>query len=130
MSDGFKVAYVGECRHDPRIVAEAQIAISLVHDGNDDLDFDSAKIQLLQPRFLRIGELWDIAHIHERRLKMAYSYTLFLNLLCVAGALTMGFSSLASVAVTNLGTYGLYVRTATSVRSLEHQILRSLTMHS
>ena len=127
---GFKVAYVGDCRLDPHIAAEAQIAISLVHDGSDSLDFDCATIQLLQPRLLKLGELWDIAHIHERRLKMAYNSTLILNLLCVVGALTWGFSSLASVAITNLGTYGLYLRTATSIRGLEHQISRSLTMHS
>ena len=35
---GFKVAYVGDCRLDPRIAAEAQVAISLVDDGSDSLD--------------------------------------------------------------------------------------------
>ncbi len=127
---GLKVAYVGDCRHDPQIAAEAQIAISLVHDGSDSLHSDTTTIQLLQPRLLKLAELWDIAHIHERRLKMAYNCTLIPNILCVAGALTWGFSSLASVAITNLGTYGLYLRTATSIRGLEHQILRSLAMHS
>jgi cation transport ATPase len=127
---GLKVAYVGDCRHDPQIAAEAQIAISLVHDGSDSLHVDSTTIHLLQPRLVKLAELWDIAHIHERRLKMAYNCTLIPNLLCVAGALTWGFSSLASVAITNLGTYGLYLRTATSIRGLEHQILRSLAMHS
>jgi Cu2+-exporting ATPase len=127
---GFKVAYVGDYRHDPCIAAEAQIAISLADDGSDSLDGGSATIHLLQPRLSKLGELWDIAHIHQRRLKMAYGYTLIPNLLCVAGALTWGFTSLASVALTNLGTYGLYRRTETSIRSLEHQIVRSLTMHS
>jgi cation transport ATPase len=127
---GFKVAFVGDCRHNPRIAAEAEIAISIVHDRDDNLDFDCAPIQLLQPRLLNLGELWDIAHILERRLKIACSSTLILNLLCVAGALTWGFSSLASVAVTNLGTYGLYLRTVDSIRGLEHQISRSSTMHS
>ena len=88
------------------------------------------RFTLLQPRLSKLGELWDIAHIHKRRLKMAYGYALIPNLFCVAGAFTWGFTSLASVAVTNLGTYGLYLRTATSIRSLEIQIFRSLTMHS
>jgi cation transport ATPase len=127
---GFKVAYVGDCCHDPHIAAEVQIAISLIHDGNDSLHIDSATIQLLQPQLLKLAELWDIAHIHERRLKMAYNYTLIPNLLCVAGALMWGFSSLAAVAMTNLGTYGLYLRTETSIRGLEDQIFRSLAMYS
>ena len=127
---GFKVAYVGDCRHHPHITAEAEIAISLAHDGSDNLDFDCAPVQLLQPRLLKLGELWDIAHIHEHRLKIAYRFTLILNLFCVAGALTWGFSSLASVAVTNLGTYGLYQRAVDSIRGLEYQISRSFTPHS
>jgi cation transport ATPase len=127
---GFKVAYAGEGCLDPHIAAGAQIAISLGNDESYRADCDPATIHLLQPRLSKLGELWEIAHIHERRLKTAYRYALIPNLLCVAGALTWGFTSLASVAVTNLGTYGLYRRTARSIRSLEHQIVRSLTMHS
>jgi cation transport ATPase len=123
---GFKVAYVGDCCLDPRIAAEAQVAISFVDDGSDSLDRDPATVELLQPRLSKLGELWDIAHIHQRRLKTAYGHALIPNLLCVAGAFMWGFTSLASVAVTNLGTYGLYLRTTTSIRSLERQIFRSL----
>jgi cation transport ATPase len=130
LARGFKVAYVGDGHLDPHLAAGAQIAISLGSDKSHSVDCDPATIHLLQPRLSKLGELWDIAHIHERRLKTAYRYTLIPNLLCVAGALTWGFTSLASVAVTNLGTYGLYRRTARSIRSLEHQIVRSLTMHS
>ena len=127
---GFKVAYAGDGHLDPHLAAGAQIAISLGSDKSYSVDCNPATIHLLQPQLSKLAELWDIAHIHERRLKTAYRYTLIPNLLCVAGALTWGFTSLASVAVTNLGTYGLYRRTATSIRSLEHQIVRSLTMHS
>jgi cation transport ATPase len=126
---GFKVAYVGDCRLDPRIAAEAQVAISLV-DGTDSLDRDPAAIHLLQPRLLKLGERWDIARIHQRRLKMAYGCALIPNLLCVAGAFMWGFTSPASVAVTNLGTYSLYLRTLNSIRSLESQVFRSLNMCS
>jgi cation transport ATPase len=130
LARGFKVAYAGDGHLDPHVAAGAQIAISLGSDNSYSVDCDPATIHLLQPRLSKLGELWDIAHIHERRLKTAYRYTLIPNLLCVAGALAWGFTSLASVAVTNLGTYGLYRRTAASIRGLEHQIVRSLTMHS
>ena len=125
---GFKVAYVDDSRPDPRIAAEAQITISLVDDGRHSLDRDPVAIQLLQPRLSRLPELWDIAHIHERRLKMACGYALIPNLLCVAGAFLWGFTSLASVVLTNLGTSGLYMQTASSIRSLDHQISRSLNL--
>jgi Cu2+-exporting ATPase len=126
---GFKVAYVGNCRLDPRITAEVQIAISLVDDESYSLECDPTTIRLLQPQLSKLRELWDIAHIHQRRLKIASGFTLIPNILCVAGALAWGFTSLASVAVTNLGTYGLYSHTAASIGSLENQISRSLNMH-
>ena len=124
---GFKIAYVGDCRANPRAAAEAHVAISLVAGGIGDLglDRDPAPIWLLEPRLAKLGEIWDIAHIHRQRLKVAHRYALIPNVLCVAGALVWGFTSLASVAVTNLAIYGTYARTAGSIRSLEHQISRS-----
>jgi len=122
---GVKVAYVGDCRIDPRIAAEAHVAISLLEGEINEMDHDPAPIWLLQPRLTKLGELWDIAHIHQRRLKVAHGYALIPNLFCVAGAFAWGFTSLASVVVTNLGTYTVYSRTAASIRSLERQISRS-----
>ena len=81
---------------------------------------------LLQPRITKLAELWDIASIHRRRLRVAHGYALIPNLACIAGAFVWGFTSLASVVVTNLGTYCVYSRTMASIRSLEHQIARSL----
>ena len=124
---GFKVAYVGDCRANPRIATEAHVAISLVAGGisNLDLDHDPAPIWLLEPRLAKLGEIWDIAHIHQQRLKVAHRYALIPNVLCIAGAFVWGFTSLTSVVVTNLAIYGTYSRTAGSIRSLEHQISRS-----
>jgi cation transport ATPase len=123
---GFKVAYVGDCRIDPRIMAEAHIAISLVGPETSDLAHDPAPICILQPRITKLAELWDIASIHRRRLRVAHRYALIPNLTCIAGAFVWGFTSLASVVVTNLGTYCVYSRTAASIRSLEHQIAKSM----
>jgi cation transport ATPase len=124
---GFKVAYVGDCRANPRAAAEAHVAISLVAGGFSDLDLDHdpAPIWLLEPRLAKLGEIWDIAHINRQRLKVAHRYALIPNVLCVAGAFVWGFTSLTSVVVTNLAIYGTYLRMASSIRSLEHQISRS-----
>jgi cation transport ATPase len=125
---GFKVAYIGDCRASPRAAAEAHVAISVVASriSDLDLDHDPAPIWLLEPRLAKLGEIWDIAHIHRQRLKVAHRYTLIPNVLCVAGAFVWGFTSLMSVMVTNLAIYGTYSRTAGSIRSLEHQIAKSL----
>ena len=122
---GLKVAYVGDCHIDLRTAAEVHIAISLADDEINNIDHDPAPIWLLQPRLTKLGELWDIAHIHQRRLKVAHGYALIPNLFCVAGAFVWGFTSFASVVATNLGTYSVYSRTAASIRSLERQISRS-----
>ncbi len=122
---GFKVAYIAEGHIDSRLAAEAHVAISLLANGINDLDDNHAAISMLQPQITKLCELWDIAHIHQQRLKVAYRYALIPNLLCVAGAFVWGFTSLISVVVTNLATYGIYTRTAGSIRSLERQISRA-----
>ncbi len=121
---GFKVAYVGDFRIDPRTMAEAHIAISLIGGETSNLDHDSAPICMLQPQITKLAELWEIARIHQRRLQVAHHYALIPNLACIAGAFVWGFTSLTSVVVTNLGTYCVYSRTTASIRSLEHQIAK------
>jgi cation transport ATPase len=121
---GFKAAYIGDCRIDPRTVAEAHVAISLAGGGPGDIDRDPAPIRLLQPRFTKLTKLWDIAHVHQHRLKVAHGSALIPNLFCTAGAFALGFTPLASAVVTNLGTYSVYSRTASSIRNLERQICK------
>ncbi len=122
---GFKVAYVGDCRIQPRAAALAHVAISLGTCDVNSLAHDPAPICLLQPRISQLDALWEIARVHRRRVTVARGYSLIPNLACVAGAFAWGFTSLASVLVTNLGTYSVYSRTAASIRSLERQIARS-----
>ena len=59
----------------------------------------------------------------HRRVKVAHGYALVPDL--VAGTLAWGFTSLATVLFTNLGTYGIYSRTTASLHSLDRQIARS-----
>jgi cation transport ATPase len=122
---GIKVAYVGDCRIDPRTAALAHVAISFGSRDVSDLAYDPAPICLLQPRISKLNALWEIALVHRRRVTVAHGYSLIPNLACVAGAFAWGFTSLASVLVTNLGTYSVYSRTAASIRSLERQFARS-----
>jgi cation transport ATPase len=127
---GFKVAYVGDCRAQEPVAALAHVAISFANSELGSLVHDPAPICLLQPRIAKLNALWEIALVHRRRVTVAHGYSLIPNLACVAGAFTLGFTSLASVMVTNMGTYSVYSRTAASIRSLERQIGRSTQRRS
>ncbi len=123
--EGLRVLYVGNCRTDPRVVTESHAAISLFGEECDDFGDDPAPFWLLQPRLAKLGPLWDVASIHRRRLKVAHGYALLPNLLCVAGAFAWGFTSLVSVLLSNLGTYGIYSRTTASLETLDREMTRS-----
>ncbi len=123
---GRKAAYVGDCRLNPRVLEHAAVAFSIVGEDEIDLDNDPASIWLLGRGVLGLPEIWDIAWIHKRRVASARGRAILPNLVCVAGAFAWGFTSLASVILTNLGTYSIHAQTRSSIRALERQINRSL----
>jgi cation transport ATPase len=122
---GYRTVYVGDCRGDRRLAAEAHAAVSVLDGGAADIAHDPAPVCLLQPRLTKLGVLWDVAGIHYRRLRVAHGYALVPNLFCVAGIFAWGFTSAASVLLSNLGTYGIYSRTKASLATLDREIARS-----
>ena len=123
---GFKVAYVGDCSTDPRTAAEAHVAISLLGNGISESYDDAAPIWLLQPRLSKLVELWDMARDSPAATESGAWLRPGPESPLRGGRFVWGFTSLASVVVTNLGTYGVHSRTAASIRSLERQLARSL----
>ncbi|MGC8640214.1 MAG: hypothetical protein ACP5XB_10110 [Isosphaeraceae bacterium] len=119
-----KVAYVGDCLHKPRVARQADVAISLSRGGLDNLDRNPAPILLLQPDLTRLGVLSEVTRAHRRRILTAQGSSILPNLFCVGGAFFLGFSSLMSVMITNLGTYSTYARTAAGIRGLERRLER------
>lgn len=125
---GRRVAYVGDRDIDPRIAELAQVSFS--HLGDNPVNADNtASIWLVGRIGEGLAETWDIARIHERGIRAARGQALIPNLLCVAGAFAWGFTSLASVVLTNLGTYSIHRRTQSSIRRLERQISRAFHHH-
>jgi Cu2+-exporting ATPase len=122
---GLTVAYVGDTVRRARGAREADVAISMAPDGIDQLDRNPAHLLLLQPRLDRLGVLHEVSRLHHQRSRVAEGSVLIPNLFCVAGAFFLGFTSLATVVVTNLGTLGAYTRTMAAVRQLERQIART-----
>jgi Cu2+-exporting ATPase len=118
---GLRPVWVGAAGAAPRLAPACHVAIA---HADDDLDLDlgtsPAAVLLLVPGLGPLADLWDIAGGHAERLRSAERSVLVPNLLCVAGAFTLGLSSLATVCVSNLGTYGVYSRSAATLRALRH----------
>ncbi len=71
---------------------------------------------LLAPSMEPLADLWDLAAGHADRLRAADRLVLVPNLLAIAGAFTMGFTSLTSVVLSNFGTYQVYKQTSSALR--------------
>ncbi|MGO9601578.1 MAG: hypothetical protein ACLP7Q_26670 [Isosphaeraceae bacterium] len=127
---GLKVAFAGNCLTKTRAAREADVAISLDPGGLENLDRNPAAILLLEPDLARLGTLYEVAQIHRQRILAAQGSAWIPNLLCVGGAFFFGFTSLATVAITNIGTYSTYARTTASIRSLERQFARARGRHA
>ena len=103
---GKRVAYVGDCRQYPQAAELAHVAVSLadvVHAGHDPAD-----AFLVGQELKNVQLLWDISRTRQGRQRVHASWTLLPNLLCVAGALTLGFTSMYTVLITNIGVLTVY----------------------
>lgn len=114
---GVKTAFVGRCHRRPDLAAVAHVAISLADDA--DVDSDPAAVSLLRARLGTLPDLWEAARAHEGEVRDAQKIVLVPNMLCVVGAFLFGFTSLTSVMISNLGTFGLYRRAVGPLRGLE-----------
>ncbi len=72
-----------------------------------------------QPRLAPLADLFEISRTHVSRVDQVQKLILVPNLICVAGAFLFGFTGLTAVMLSNLGTLGLYRRSADSLRGLD-----------
>ncbi|WZO98051.1 HAD family hydrolase [Isosphaeraceae bacterium EP7] len=121
---GRRIAFVGDCRRSTLAADAAHVAIALLDDRDEDLDAGRAGIFIQGGRPGPLADLWKIAGAHRDRVREAHRLILVPNLFCIAGAFFFGFTSLASVLVSNLGTYGLYRRATDSLRDLDEPATR------
>ncbi len=103
---GLKVAFVGDCRREPEAARAADVAISMF----DDIDpaNDPAQVLVLRPDLGWIAGLRERSRSHVNCLRTVHNFVLIPNLFCIAGAFFLGFTSLSSVVLTNLGTFAVY----------------------
>jgi hypothetical protein len=112
---GLKAAFLGDPERSARVAAEAEVIIALVE--RDRPGPERAAVWLPEDRLDRLEKLWEIARAQGDRIRADVAWTIAPNVLCAAGALVLGWSSLVSVLVSNLGTYATYRRAAMSVLS-------------
>ena len=103
---GLKVVYVGDCRREADAARAADAAISVA----DDLDpaRDPAAVLVLRQDLGWIADLRGRSRSHVDCLRAVHRFVLIPNLCCIAGAFFLGFTSLSSVVLTNLGTLAIY----------------------
>jgi cation transport ATPase len=103
---GLKVAYVGDCRREPDAARAADVAISMAEDL--DPTNDPAQVLVLRRDLGWLAGLHGRSRSHIDCLRAVQHFVLIPNLCCIAGAFFLGFTSLSSVVITNLGTFAVY----------------------
>ena len=111
---GRKVALVADGRSQPELANAAYVALSTA--GDIESKVDPSSIVLMSGDVTRVGWLREFARSHVERVHAVHGATLIPNLLCVAGAFFLGFTSMSSVLITNLGTLGVYARLPQRIR--------------
>jgi Cu2+-exporting ATPase len=118
--EGHRVAYVGDGLRNPLAAAAADVAVSIRPDpARHD---DPSGVWLLEPDYAKLSVLRDIAQSHRRQLQWHYGITLAPNVACIAGAIFLGFTSLAAVILSNLGTYTVYMQSVADLRRAERRL--------
>jgi hypothetical protein len=101
-----RVALLGECQQFSTTSRIAHVAISsLPPSPKPDPTVDG---YLLSGNRMELAALWRIAFREPSRAWRQAAYTVIPNLICVAGAFALGFTSLHAVLLTNLGTFTAY----------------------
>jgi Cu2+-exporting ATPase len=119
-SRGSRVVYVGNCRKNPRAAAAAQVAVFSCPDPA--WEADPSCVWLLQPHYERLADLREMAVAMRRQADWHCNLILIPNMVCIAGAFLFGFTSLAVVILSNLGTYSVYSRSRAALRRTERRL--------
>jgi Cu2+-exporting ATPase len=97
---GRKVCFVGDGINDSIALKKANVSISL--RGASSIATDTAHIVFMEESLARICELRDIARSLDKNVARSWTLILIPNVLCIAGAFTMGFGVMASVITNNV----------------------------
>jgi hypothetical protein len=119
---GLSVAWVGDAVRFPNTARFADIAIST--NTEPDYDKNPTAILSLDEGVIPWARALDLLTENQREARHVRNLALVPNILAVAGAFTMGFTSLASVVLTNLGIFTVFSRTrarSPSTKVIHHE---------
>ena len=117
---GRRVVYVGNCRQNPQAAAIANVAVFPCPDLT--WEADPAGVWLLQPYYEKLVQLRDVARSVRHQEQLHFNLILIPNVVCVAGALLFGLTSLAVVVLSNLGTFSVYSRSRAALQRTQRRL--------
>jgi cation transport ATPase len=97
------VAYIGDCLANAPVAREARLSIGLAA-ADAGWEQGPSDIALLAPSIAPLPALCALARDSARRQERARYTVMVPNLVCVAGAFAFGFTPMAAVLLSNLGT--------------------------
>ncbi|MFM7593624.1 MAG: hypothetical protein ACKO85_17700, partial [Isosphaeraceae bacterium] len=119
---GLKVAWVGDAVRFPNTARFADLAIST--NAEPDFDKNPTAILSLEQGVIPWARALDLLTENDREARHVRNLALVPNMMAVAGAFTMGFTSLASVLLTNIGIFTVFNRTrakAPTTKVIHHE---------
>ncbi len=118
---GRKVCFVGDGIDDSSACEQADVSISLC--GAESVGEDTAQFVFMEPGLEKLCELRDIAQDLDRNVNRSWAMIVVPNLLCVAGAFTMGFGVMASLATSSVASLAALVNGMLPLRRVVHERL-------
>lgn len=127
---GRKIVYVGDCRQNPLAAKAADLAIfpgpaevgGTFADAGSTTPDDPSGIWLLHADYGKLLQLREMARSFDTQSKLNCNLILAPNIVCVAGAFLFGFTSLAVVVLSNLGTFTVYSRSRSALQRAERRL--------
>jgi len=118
--EGRKVCFVGDGINDSIALKKANVSISL--RGASSIATDTAHIVFMEESLAKLCELRDIARNLDHNVNRSWTLILIPNVLCIAGAFTMGFGVMASVVTNNVAALAALANGMLPLRRIKHEM--------
>ena len=118
--EGRKVCFVGDGINDSIALKKANVSISL--RGASSIATDTAHIVFMEESLAKLCELRDVARSLDKNVNRSWTLILIPNVLCIAGAFTMGFGVMASVVTNNVAALAALANGMLPLRRIKHEM--------